>query len=50
MASSHALGRIGTTEEIAEGIEFLARAEWITGDVLSIDGGLGLGVTHDPAP
>ena len=48
MAAAHALGRIGTTEEIAEGIEFLARAEWITGDVLSIDGGLGLGVTHDP--
>ena len=46
MATSHALGRIGTTEEIAEGIEFLARAEWVTGDVLSVDGGLGLGVTH----
>lgn len=46
MANLHALGRIGTSEEIAEGIEFLARAEWITGDVLSIDGGLGLGVTY----
>ena len=46
MASAHALGRIGTTEEIAEAIEFVARAEWITGDVLSVDGGLGLGHTH----
>lgn len=46
MASSHALGRIGTTEEIAEAVEFVARSEWITGDVLSVDGGLGLGHTH----
>jgi 3-oxoacyl-[acyl-carrier protein] reductase len=46
MASSHALGRIGTTEEIAEAIEFVSRSEWITGDVLSVDGGLGLGHTH----
>ncbi len=46
MASAHALGRIGTTDEIAEAIEFVARAEWITGDVLSVDGGLGLGHTH----
>ncbi len=46
MAKSHALLRIGTAEEIAEGIEFLARAEWVTGDVLSVDGGLSLGVTH----
>ena len=46
MANAHALGRIGTTEEIAEAIAFLARAEWITGDVLSVDGGLGLGVTQ----
>ena len=46
MASAHALGRIGTTDEIAEAIEFVSRAEWITGDVLSVDGGLGLGHTH----
>ena len=46
MANAHALGRIGTTEEVAEAIEFLARAEWVTGDVLSVDGGLGLGVTY----
>ncbi len=45
MASMHALGRIGTAEEIAEAIEYLARAEWTTGAVLEVDGGLGLGVT-----
>ena len=27
-------------------IEFVSRAEWITGEVLSVDGGLGLGHTH----
>ncbi len=46
MASSHALGRIGSVAEIAEGIEYLARAEWTTGNVLTVDGGLGLGVTN----
>ncbi len=46
MASAHALGRIGTTDEIAEAIEFVSRSEWITGDVVSVDGGLGLGHTH----
>lgn len=46
MAKSHALLRIGSSQEIAEGIEFLARAEWVTGDVLSVDGGLSLGITH----
>ena len=44
MANHHVLGRIGTTDEIAEGIEYLSRAEWTTGEVLAIDGGLGLGV------
>ena len=45
MAGMHALGRIGTSEEIAEAVEYLARAEWTTGAVLEVDGGLGLGVT-----
>ena len=45
LAPAHALGRIGTTEEIAEAIEYLACAEWTTGAVISVDGGLGLGVT-----
>jgi NAD(P)-dependent dehydrogenase (short-subunit alcohol dehydrogenase family) len=44
MASHHAVGRIGTSLEIAEGIEYLIRAEWVTGTVLAVDGGMGLGV------
>lgn len=46
LAPAHALGRLGTVTEIAEGIEYLARAEWVTGNVLTVDGGLSLGVTH----
>jgi 3-oxoacyl-[acyl-carrier protein] reductase len=46
LAPAHALGRLGSVEEIAEGIEYLARAEWVTGSVLTVDGGLGLGVTN----
>ena len=42
----HALGRIGTSSEIAEAFEYLVRAEWTTGNVLTVDGGLGLGVTY----
>jgi NAD(P)-dependent dehydrogenase (short-subunit alcohol dehydrogenase family) len=45
MADLHALGRIGTEEEIAEAIAHLACAEWTTGAVLDVDGGLGLGLT-----
>ena len=46
LAPAHALGRLGTVEEIAEAVEYLARAEWATGNVLTVDGGLGLGVTN----
>jgi 3-oxoacyl-[acyl-carrier protein] reductase len=46
LAPAHALGRLGTASEIAEGVEYLACAEWTTGNVLTVDGGLGLGVTH----
>jgi 3-oxoacyl-[acyl-carrier protein] reductase len=46
LGPSHALGRIGTPEEVAEAIEYLACAEWATGAVLTIDGGLSLGVTN----
>jgi len=46
LAPAHALGRLGTVEEIAEAVEYLARAEWTTGNVLTVDGGLGLGVTN----
>jgi NAD(P)-dependent dehydrogenase (short-subunit alcohol dehydrogenase family) len=32
--------------EIAEAIEYLICAEWTTGAVLEVDGGLGLGLTN----
>jgi len=46
LAPAHALGRLGTSTEIAEAVEYLARAEWTTGSVMTVDGGLGLGVTN----
>lgn len=46
LGPAHALGRPGTPDEVAEAVEYLAAAEWHTGAVLTIDGGLGLGVTH----
>ncbi len=46
LAPAHALGRIGTVAEIAEAVEYLIRAEWTTGSVLTVDGGLSLGVTE----
>ena len=46
LGALHALGRVGTPEEVAEAFEYLVRAEWTTGNVLTVDGGLGLGVTN----
>ncbi|MGQ0844141.1 MAG: SDR family NAD(P)-dependent oxidoreductase [Sporichthyaceae bacterium] len=46
LGPAHALGRSGTADEVAEAVEYLATAEWYTGAVLTIDGGLGLGVTQ----
>lgn len=46
LADAHALGRIGSVEEVAEGVLYLASATWVTGTVLTIDGGLMLGVTN----
>jgi citronellol/citronellal dehydrogenase len=36
------LGRMGTVEDCVEGILYLARAGYVTGEVLTIDGGLQL--------
>jgi len=38
-------GRIGTAREVPEGIEYLVRAEWVTGVALEVDGGIGLGAS-----
>ncbi len=46
VAPLHALGRIGTSDEIAESVEHLICAEWITGVALEVDGGIGLGVSQ----
>jgi len=46
LAPAHALGRIGTDEEIAEAAEYLALSEWTTGAILVVDGGLSLGTTN----
>ena len=46
LGPAHALGRIGTVTEIAEAVAYVACAEWTTGSVLVVDGGLGLGVTN----
>jgi NAD(P)-dependent dehydrogenase (short-subunit alcohol dehydrogenase family) len=46
IAPLHALGRVGTEEEIAEAVEYLIRAEWTTGASLVVDGGLSLGVSN----
>jgi len=61
VAESTPLGRLGTPEEFARVVAFLASddAAWMTGQVLLVDGGLGLGASTlaprkapvpDPAP
>jgi citronellol/citronellal dehydrogenase len=42
MESKVPLGRIGTVEETVEAILFMARASYVTGEVLTVDGGLQL--------
>jgi NAD(P)-dependent dehydrogenase (short-subunit alcohol dehydrogenase family) len=43
--SRTALGRLGTAEDIAQAIDALHAMEWMTGQVVEVDGGLGL---HSP--
>jgi len=46
MKGDHALGRIGEVAEVAEAIAYFLCAEWTTGTVLEVDGGLALGITR----
>jgi NAD(P)-dependent dehydrogenase (short-subunit alcohol dehydrogenase family) len=39
-------GELGPGTEVAEGIEYLVTAEWVTGVALEVDGGIGLGASH----
>jgi NAD(P)-dependent dehydrogenase (short-subunit alcohol dehydrogenase family) len=34
------MGRLGTPEEVAEAVSYLVSAEFVTGSLLTIDGGL----------
>jgi 3-oxoacyl-[acyl-carrier protein] reductase len=34
------MGRLGTPEEVADAVLYLATAEFVTGTILTIDGGL----------
>ena len=47
LASEHVLGRIGTATEIAEAIAYLIEAQWTSGSILRVDGGLSLGKIND---
>ncbi len=42
LARLHPLGRVGHPDEVAEAIEFLLRASFATGTILTLDGGLSL--------
>jgi NAD(P)-dependent dehydrogenase (short-subunit alcohol dehydrogenase family) len=34
------MGRLGTPEEVADAVVYLATAEFVTGTILTVDGGL----------
>ena len=42
LAEDTPLGRLGTADEVAEAIEYLARARFVTGQILGVNGGFGL--------
>lgn len=46
LAKTQPIARVGEAEEVAAAIEYLLRAEWTTGTVIDVDGGLGLGLTN----
>lgn len=49
LVGMHPLGRLGTPEDIANAVVFLASdlSSWITGQALAVDGGLGVGSYED---
>ena len=56
LASLHAmqpLGRYGTPQDVADAVLFLAKASWVTGVILPVDGGVdgsGDGSYHGTRP
>lgn len=49
VARRAALGRVGSAREVAEAIVALLRLDWVTGHVLTADGGVSLRSPLDPA-
>ena len=49
LVAMHPLGRLGTPEDIANAIVFLASdlSSWITGQAVAVDGGFGVGAYED---
>jgi NAD(P)-dependent dehydrogenase (short-subunit alcohol dehydrogenase family) len=43
LAELHPLGRLGEIDDIVDGILYLERAAFVTGEVLHIDGGQSVG-------
>lgn len=46
LLSTQALPEVGTSQDIADAVEYLVRSDWVTGAVIDVDGGMGLGVTR----
>ncbi len=49
VAGRAALGRVGTAKEVADAIVALVQLDWVTGHVLTADGGISLRSPLDPA-